>query len=177
MGGRGASGRGGKGGGNVANQEAQAKRIAERASAKIEKALTQWENEGKITGNPIRVGYVDREIRRHAKQNGNALANSSMYFTGKGLSHAERASKVRDGLAVSKKDFSRFPIDKSKMKIYYDTSTKNYTYTDGKNKFVLKTNEVIKIRRGKKTTAVLVTASKLRSADEFNMKKYVKLRG
>lgn len=165
-------------GGNVrgVNQQPQRLSFEERSSELIGKALDQWEKEGKITSLPIRVGAVDQVIRDHARENGHSLDSNSMYFTGKGLSHSRRESKIRDGLAVSKEDFKRFPADKSSMKIYYDKTTNNYTYTDGINKFVLQTNVKVKLRNGKISSSTLVTASKMRDATEFNMEKYIRLK-
>ena len=157
-------------------QQPQGPSVEEKASEAIGKALDQWEKEGKITTLPIRVGDVDKAVQEHAKANGNSLANNSMYFTGKGLSHSRRASKIRDGIAVSKEDFIKFPLNKSTMKIYYDKTTKNYTYTDGCNKFVLQTNVKVKLKNGKISSSTLVTASKLRDDTEFFMGKYIRLK-
>lgn len=167
----------GKGGGvRGGYQQPQGPSVEEKASEAIGKALDQWETEGKITTLPIRVGDVDKVIQEHAKANGNTLANNSMYFTGKGLSHSRRASKIRDGIAVSKEDFKKFPMNKSTMKIYYDKTTKNYTYTNGHNKFVLQTNVKVKLKNGKTSSSTLVTASKMRNDVEFAMSKYIRLK-
>lgn len=164
------------GGVRIMHQQPQWQSAEDKASEAIGKALDQWENEGKITALPIRVGDVDKAVKEHAKGNGNPLANDSMYFTGKGLSHSRRASKIRDGIAVSKEDFKKFPQKKSSMKIYYDKTTNNYTYTDGRNKFVLQTNVKVKLKNGKISASTLVTASKLRDDTEFVMEKYIRLK-
>lgn len=69
-----------------------------------------------------------------------------------------------------------FPFVKSDMSIYYDSETKRYTYTDMINKFVLETNVKIKLDNGKKEVVTLVTASKLRGVDEFEMRKHTKIK-
>ena len=45
-----------------------------------------------------------------------------------------------------------------------------------KNKFVLETNVRIKLDNGKKEVVTLVTASKLRGVDEFETRKYTKIK-
>ena len=147
-----------------------------QASQNIANALQEFEQKGYITSKPILVGFVEDEVLDYSKKIGNPLHNRTMYFTGKSLVHARRVSKTNADIAVSPADFETFPSTKSSMRIYYDTETKRYTYTDGKNKFILEPNVPIKMCDGKILVVSLVTATKMRATDEFNMQKYVKLK-
>lgn len=147
-----------------------------QASKKIANALQEFEQKGYITSKPILVGFVEDEVFEYSKKIRNPLQNRTMYFTGKSLVHARRVSKTNADIAVSPADFETFPCTKSSMHIYYDTETKRYTYTDGKNKFILEPNVPIKMCDGKILVVSLVTATKMRATDEFNMQKYVKLK-
>ena len=53
---------------------------------------------------------------------------------------------------------------------------RNKCHIDMKNKFVLETNVRIKLDNGKKEVVTLVTASKLRGVDEFETRKYTKIK-
>ena len=176
MGGRGASSRGGVGGGKSNSLAKQEERI-KIASANIGNAIKEYNEKGYITSLPINVGKVENEVARHAKSIGKPLENNTMYFTGNALVHSMRDMKQNEGIAVSAKDFKAFPKTKSSMKVYYDKSTGNYTYTNGKNKFVLQPNVRVKLKNGKKSVVSLVTATKMRSVDEFNMGKYELIKG
>lgn len=170
MGGRGAAS---SGGGGKASSQSEKEAMLEKASNNIGSAIDEYKEKGFITSLPINVGKVDKEVVRHAKSIGNPLENNSMYFTGNALSHSMRDVKQNNGIAVTAEDFKSFPKNKSSMKVYYDKSTGNYTYTDGTNKFILKPNVKVKLKNGRKSVVTLVTATRMRSADEFNMGKYV----
>lgn len=172
MGGRGASGRGGRGGGK-SDSQAKKEAMAKKASENIGNAIEEYKEKGYITSLPINVGEVEKEVSAHAKSIGEPLENNTMYFTGNSMVHSLRDVKQNNGIAVTDKDFKDFPKAKSSMKVYYDISTGNYTYTDGKNKFILQPNVKVKLKNGKKSVVSLVTATKMRTGDEFNMGKYV----
>ena len=148
----------------------------QQASQNITNALQEFEQKGYITSQPILIGFVEDEVYEHSKKIGNPLQNRTMYFTGKSLVHSRRISKTNADIAVSPVDFETFPRTKSSMHIYYDTETKRYTYTDGKNKFILEPNVPIKMCDGKVLVVSLVTATKMRATDEFFMQKYVQLK-
>lgn len=147
-----------------------------QASQNLANALQEFEQKGYITSKPILVGFVEDEVFEYSKKIGNPLQNRTMFFTGKSLVHARRISKTNADIAVSPVDFETFPYTKSSMRIYYDTETKRYTYTDGKNKFILEPNVPIKMCDGKILVVSLITATKMRATDEFNMQKYVNLK-
>ena len=150
--------------------------IEQQAYEAIGLAYNEFKEKGCITARPICVGDVDDEVVNHAKEYGIPLISKGIYFNNDALEHIWRDSKVRSGIAVSKEDVQEFPFTKAYMTVYYDTETKRYTYTDLRNKFILETNVKIKLDNGKKEVVTLVTASKLRGVDEFEMRKYIKIK-
>jgi len=150
--------------------------IEQRAYEAIALAYNEFKEKGYITSYPILVGIVDDAVACHAQELGTPIINRAIYFKNDDLEHIWRDSKVSSGIAVSKEDVQNFPFTKSYMSIYYDSETKRYTYTDMQNKFVLETNVKIKLDNGKKEVVTLVTASKLRGVDEFEMRKYTKIK-
>ena len=152
------------------------KSVEQRAYDAIGLAYDEFKEKGYITSYPILVGILDDAIALHSKKHGMIIQNKAIYFKNDALEHIWRDSKVNSGIAVSKEDVQNFPFAKSDMSIYYDSETKRYTYTDMINKFVLETNVKIKLDNGKKEVVTLVTASKLRGVDEFEMRKYTKIK-
>ena len=150
--------------------------VEQRAYYAIGLAYNEFKEKGYITSYPILIGIIDDAIVLHSKKLGIIIQNKAIYFKNDALEHIWRDSKVNSGIAVSKEDVQNFPFDKSDMFIYYDSETKRYTYTDMINKFVLETNVKIKLDNGKKEVVILVTASKLRGVDEFEMRKYTKIK-
>ena len=148
------------------------------ASQRLAKAIQELDKKGFITSLPICVGKADRTIREHANSIGTPLVNDKMYFRGNAIRHAIRSSKEEAGICVSDEDFIAFPTAKSRMEIYYDKSTRNYTYTDKLNKFVVKPNQRIKIATSREKVVSLVTASRLRENGytEFKMGKYIRIK-
>ena len=146
------------------------------ASQNIANAIDELIAKGYITSRPILVGDVENEVADFANSIGNPLQNKSMYFTGGGITHALRDTKQNKGVAVDNEDFVSFPFSKSKMSIYYDTETKRYTYTDGKNKFIVEPNAKVKLKNEKEAVVSLITATKMRRTDEFCMDKYKKVK-
>ena len=152
------------------------KSVEQKAYEAIGLAYDEFKEKGYITSHPILVGIVDDAVVFHAQEFGKPIKNKAIYFKNDELEHIWRDSKLTSGIAVSKEDVQSFPFTKSHMSIYYDSETKRYTYTDMKNKFVLETNVRIKLDNGKKEVVTLVTASKLRGVDEFEMRKYTKIK-
>ena len=150
--------------------------IEQYAYDAIGAAYDEFKEKGYITAHPIFVGIIEDAIALHAQELRSPIKNKAIYFKNDALEHIWRDSKVNSGISVSKEDVQSFPFTKAKMDIYYDCETKRYTYTDYKNKFVLETNVKIKLDNGKKEVVTLVTASKLRGVDEFEMRKYTKIK-
>lgn len=98
-----------------------------------------------------------------------------IYMTAHGshsIAHAMRDEKASVGKAVSPSDLAQFARDRRSMELYYDNKTKNFTYTDGKNKYILYPNEVIKTRCGKTKKVAFLTAQKLHSNETFKGRRY-----
>lgn len=150
--------------------------IEQQAYEAIGLAYNEFKEKGYITAHPIFVGDVDDAVVNHAKEYGIPLISRAIYFKNDALEHIWRDSKVHSGIAVSKEDVQEFPFAKAYMTVYYDTETQRYTYTDFRNKFILETNVKIRLDSGKKEIVTLVTASKLRGVDEFEMRKYIKIK-
>ena len=110
-----------------------------------------------------------------AKENNITLGSNAVYMSGKSITHATREVKQNKGIAVSDNDLINFPKNRSKMSLYFDKETRNFTYTDGQNKFIIHPNYKIKTNNGKIRIVNFITASKT-NGKEFNMQKYKKIK-
>lgn len=139
---------------------------------KLRAAFAEFDQLGYITSPPILIGTVEDEIVYHARSIGRPLRSRTIYFRGDELEHACRNKKKSVGIAVSRNDFCNFPFTKSSMSVYFDIEAHRYTYTDYKNKYILEPNQKVKLANGRVFAVTLVTATKMRNATEFRMKKY-----
>lgn len=143
------------------------------AARKIRDVITDIKRRGFSTVSPFSVGRLEKRMTDFAKSNGITLGSKSLYMGPKSISHATRATKVRDGLAVSGLTLARFPSNRSKMSLFYDG--KVFVYTDYKSKFIIHPNYEIKMKGGKTRKVNFITASKVRDPNEFNLPKYKKV--
>lgn len=144
------------------------------ASRKIRKVLDDIKVLGHSKVSPFAVGRVEKRMADYARANGITLGSKSIYMGAKSLAHATRGLKVKRGIRVSDVDLVSFPQRKSSMSLYYDTTTKNFTYTNGSVKYVLHPNYKIKLKSGKTRVVNFITASKT-DGKEFNQKNYRKI--
>lgn len=148
----------------------------DRPKYKIWRVLNDIRERGFSPLAPFRIGAVEKRMANFAREHGIVLGSTKVYMSSSSIAHAMRDSKVAKGLQVSDKAMMDFPRKRSKMDLYYDTRTKNFTYTDGKNKFVIHPNYTIKTASGRKKVVNFITASKMASSQEFVMKEYIKIK-
>ena len=124
---------------------------------------------------PFKIGSVEKRMSDFAGLNGIKLGSKDVYMSSSAIAHATRDSKQAKGLTVSDADLASFPSKRKKMSLYFDTRTGNFTYTDGKTKYIVHPNYEIKMLGGKRKLVNFITASRLNSPQEFIMKKYKKI--
>lgn len=124
---------------------------------------------------PFKIGSVEKRMSDFAKSNGIDLGSRDVYMSSSAIAHATRDSKRAKGLSVPDEDLTAFPSRRKKMDLYYDTRTGNFTYTNGKSKYVVHPNYEIKIPGGRRKLVNFITASRIESKQEFIMSKYTKI--
>ena len=149
--------------------------VAAEAREKILTVLKDIGEKGYSTEKPFIIGKVEKRMLEFAEKNGIKLAGKHIYMASDSIAHAMRDAKAEKGLAVSHGQLSKFPIRLSKMSLYYDTRTGNFTYTDGHAKYIINPNYERKINRKKKNVVDFITASKIKNMQEFVMQKYIKI--
>lgn len=145
-------------------------------ATQIQDAFAELEEKGFITCPPIFIGVIEDEIIQFGTTINEIIECNLLYFTGDAIRHSQRQSKVDAGICVPKEKYIDFPETKKTMSIFYDFETHRYTYTDFVNKFIVQPNVKIKLEQEKVLVVSLVTASKVRDASEFGMKKYLKIK-
>ena len=123
-------------------------RVVGTAAQKIRSIFRSLRRDGISKALPFSVGHVEKRMRDFANANGIAIANGDLYMSVKGITHARRPSKIRDGLAVSESDMAEFPKKRSQMDLFHDGTS--FIYTDYKNKFIIHPNYELKIDGKKK---------------------------
>lgn len=150
--------------------------VAARAKEKIIQVLSDIRSQGFSRISPFKIGGVERRMQSFANANGITLGSKDVYMSSHSIAHATRDSKAAKGLVVSDKDLSAFPGKRARMDLYYDTRSGNFSYTDGRNKFVVHPNYEMKMPGGKKRIVNFITASRIEDNSEFGMPKYKKIR-
>ena len=151
------------------------KNITTQAKEKIMNVLSDIREQGFSRITPFKIGGVEKRMTSFASENGITLGSKDVYMSSASIAHATRDSRQAKGLAVSDKDLADFPSKRSKMALYYDTRSNNFTYTDGKTKYVVHPNYSIKMPNGRQKIVNFITASKIENAQEFIMDKYKKI--
>ena len=145
-------------------------RVTGTAAQKIRKVFGDLHATGISKVQPFTVGHVERRMRDYANANGITIADGDLYMSVKGLAHARRPSKVRDGIASSEQDIAEFPSKRSRMDLFYDGTS--FVYTDYKNKFIIDPNYELKLKNGKTMKVNFVTAGIATDPTEFNNPRY-----
>ena len=140
------------------------------AAQKIRSVFRSLRKEGIAKVQPFSVGHVERRMRDFANANGISIADGDLYMSVKGITHARRPSKIRDGIAVSERDMAEFPNKRPRMDLFYDGT--NFIYTDYKNKFIIHPNYELKISGTKKKKVNFVTSGKVTDPTDFNNTRY-----
>ena len=151
------------------------KSVAQRAKEKIITVLSDIRRQGFSRISPFRIGSVEKRMSDFAKENGIELGSRDVYMSSSAIAHAIRDSKQAKGLAVSGNNLASFPSRRKRMDLYYDSTTKNFTYTDGKTKYVVHPNYRLTLPDGKKKVVNFITASKT-DGNEFNQRNYTRIR-
>lgn len=148
-------------------------RVRETAEQKILAVFDSIKRRGYSTARPFSVGHVERRMRDFAKANNIEIAEGDMYMSVKGLTHARRGTKIRDGIDVSEKDLAEFPSKRNQMDLFYDGS--KFIYTDYKNKFIIHPNYTLRMESGKIKKVNFITAGKVKDVKDFNNTRYIKV--
>lgn len=151
------------------------KGVAEEAKEKILTVLSDIKRIGYSRITPFKIGSVEKRMSTFAERNGIQLASRDVYMSASAIAHATRDIKRMKGIVVSDKDLAAFPSRRKKMDLYYDSTTKNFTYTDGKTKFIVHPNYRLTLPIGKKKVTNFITAS-ITDGNEFNQRNYTKIR-
>ncbi len=148
------------------------RRVFGTAENKIRSVFNDIRTKGYSSVQPFSVGHVEKRMQDFAKVNGIEIADGDMYMSVKGITHAQRVTKVRDGFAVSERDMEQFPSKRAQMDLFYDGV--KIVYTDYQNKFIVHPNYTLKISQGKTKKVNFVTAGKA-GRGEFNLPKYKRI--
>ncbi len=144
---------------------------------KIRAALEEYQIKGYTTTKPFSIGPIEKRMTQYANDNKIILGSKSFYFTPRSITHPNRASKIRKGLAVSKEEFIEFPSTRHLMDLFWDGD--GFIYTNYKIKFIVKPNYEIIIKKDgthqKKRRVCLVTAGVVTDPNEFNKQEYQKI--
>lgn len=140
------------------------------AARKIRDVLRDIHFYGYSKKSPFSVGAVEKRMKDYANTNGISIASGNLYMSPKSISHSQRATKVRKGLAVSDMDLIQFPKNRAKMDLFYDGAV--FVYTDYKAKFIVHPNYEIKTPKGKTNKVNFITATKVTDSNEFRLPKY-----
>lgn len=85
--------------------------------------------------------------------------------------------KLYISIPITGRPLADFPIRRSGMELYHDSSNGNFVYFDRvrNEKFIIHPNYTMKTKQGKQQKVNYITASKT-DATEFNMLKYTRIR-
>ena len=124
---------------------------------------------------PFSLGSVEGRIKAFSQRQ-NIEVGDDLYMSNDKVSHAIRDEKREKGIAVSVDDLVSFAINRRRMNLYYDSITKNFTYTDGKNKFIVAPLKRVKINRKSFQVAYFISAQKLNRNETFEgNRRFIKL--
>lgn len=153
----------------MANGDGGDSGIANSVRNKISRIYRELESIGYSKIKDFAAGLNEKRMRDFAEINNIELPTKSFYIGVKSLSHARRATKIRDNKAVSVVDIAEFPSRRKKMNLYYDGAA--FVYTDYRNKFII--NPSYENKNGRRV--VFVTATRVTDPNEFNLPKYIEI--
>lgn len=149
--------------------------VAQRAKRKIMSVLDDIKRQGFSRISPFKIGSVEKRMSDFAKSGGIELGSRDVYMSPAAIAHATRDSKKAKNLTVSDSALSSFPSRRKKMDLYYDTRTGNFTYTDGRTKYIVHPNYELKLSRKKNKVVNFVTAQKLDKYENFNGERFKRI--
>ena len=105
------------------------------------------------------------------------LGSDNIVMSVKQINHTLRESKSESGKSVGAEHLADFPVRRSGMELYHDSSNGNFVYFDRERneKFVIHPNYTMKTKQGKRQKVNYITASKT-DQTEFNMSKFKKIK-
>ena len=112
--------------------------------SQIAAVLSDIHQMGYSSAQPFSIGKVEQRMLLFAQANAVTLASDELYMSAKQLQHCMRASKNAKGLVVDDIDLIGFPQKRFQMDLYYDGEC--FIYTDGKSKFIVHPNYMMKMR-------------------------------
>lgn len=148
-----------------------------QASNYIRSIIAEIDSNGFSTAKPFVVGNIESELRQYAREYGIEIAGDEIVMSVKQITHTLRDSKAGKVIAVSPVHLAQFPLRRSRMELYHDSTNSNFVYYDRvrNEKFVIHPNYTMKIGRAKGKVVNYITASKT-DPTEFGMKKYTKIK-
>jgi len=149
-------------------------KMHQSASEKIRSVIREIRQNGFSKAAPFSIGKVEQRMQRFASANNITIPSKDVYMSVKGITHAMRDSKQKKGLAVSARELADFPKKRRYMDLYYDGEV--FIYTNGKSKFILNPNYEMKISKTKRQKVNFITATKVTDKNEFNGKRYIRVK-
>lgn len=136
----------------------------------IKRVLDEIKLRGYSTESPFCIGKNSLKILRYSLENGLRIAEGGLYSSAHTLSHMTRLIKRRNGIAVPENHICDFPNNRKKMDLYYDRSAGLFIYVDEKHKskYVIHPFYRVQIKRKITHRIMFITASKLKSTENFH---------
>ncbi|MBR6466424.1 MAG: hypothetical protein IKS82_08315 [Bacteroidales bacterium] len=145
----------------------------------IAAVLSELRVQGFSSREPYCLGRIEKRIRKFALSRKIHISGSKLFTNPRALSHMLRRIKKINGISVTERELCAFPISHTSMALYYDKYDNLFIYIDEekKAKYVIHPNYKIQINRKNKTTIFLLTASRLKSLENFynDKKRYEKI--
>lgn len=139
------------------------------SNAKIVSVFNEIRRDGFSKREPFGVGNVEKRMKDFARAEGITLAPGALYVSPSSLAHATRGSKMRSGISLTEKELAEFPKRRKRMDLFYDTDAGLFFYVDkgARAKYVIHPSYEIKIKKKRTRKVNFVTASRLKSVDNF----------
>lgn len=151
--------------------------VAYHAKARIKAILSEIEKNGHSEASPFSIGKVDHEMKKYAQENGIQLGGDEIVMNVKQITHTLREVKVKNGKAIPGEHLAEFPIRRSRMELYHDSTNDNFIYFDRERseKFVVHPNYRMKVKGIYKKAVNYLTASRT-NAQEFTLSKLTRIK-
>lgn len=148
-----------------------------QASVHIGNIIADIESKGFSRESPFTIGRIESEMRQYANEHGIEISSDEIVMSVKQITHTLRDSKAGKGIGISPEHLAEFPLRKSGMELYHDSTNNNFIYFDRvrNEKFVVHPNYEMKIKRAKGKVVNYITASRT-DPTEFGMSKYTRIK-
>ena len=140
------------------------------ASEKIQSVFDDIHTKGFSSIRPFSIGMVERKMRNYANANNIDMANGGLYMSYSSLAHSMRTTKKNRGNTVTEQELIDFPKNRKGMDLYYDKGAKLFFYVDEANKakYVVHPSYELQLNNKKKKAVNFITASRIKSTDNFH---------